>query len=102
MNHYRKINTNRTSIKTWKERSYEGESIERQIERLLTSGEKIESISPLLYTDRKDGVLPETNIRTDKMEIARKAMGEVSKSYLAKRQQYMKLDKTNVNPNLTE
>lgn len=85
-----RYNTHITNIDTHK-KTYEGESIERQIERLLTSGEKIESISPLMYTERKEGVLPETNIRTDKMLIAQRAMGEVSKSYIAKRKEYMKL-----------
>lgn len=85
-----RYNTHKTNIDTHK-KTFEGESIERQIERLLTSGEKIESISPLMYTERKEGVLPETNIRTDKMLIAQRAMGEVSKSYIAKRQEYMKL-----------
>lgn len=85
-----RIDNYKTNIDTHK-LCFEGESIERQIERLLTSGEKIESISPLMYTERKEGVLPETNIRSDKMLIAQHAMGKVSKSYIAKREQYLKL-----------
>ena len=63
-----------------------GESIERKMFRVTTSNEPIENVSPLLYTDRKDGVLPETDFRTDRTAIAQSAMGAVTKSKIAKRE----------------
>lgn len=63
-----------------------GESIEQKMFRVTTSNEPIENVSPLLYTDRKDGVLPETDFRTDRTAIAQAAMGAVTKSKIAKRE----------------
>ena len=38
---------------------YEGESIEQKVRRVVMSKEPIEAISPMIYTERKDGVKPE-------------------------------------------
>lgn len=65
--------------------SYDGESIEEKIEKMLANNEPLESISPMIYTERKDGVLPEYDIRTDRFEIAREAMTKVSGAEIAKR-----------------
>lgn len=64
-----------------------GESIEEKMRRVTTSNEPIENVAPMLYTERKDGVLPETDIRTDRFEIAQEAMGAVEKSITAKREE---------------
>lgn len=54
--------------------SYEGKSIEETIADRL-DGEPIEvGGKALLYTLREDGVLPETDIRTDKWAIAQDAL----------------------------
>ena len=45
--------------------SYEGESIESKVERIVTNNEPISDGAPLIYTDRKEGVLPQYDIRTD-------------------------------------
>lgn len=74
---------NATSIRV--NESYEGESIEEKIEKMLANNEPLESISPMIYTERKDGVLPEYDIRTDRFEIAREAMTKVSGAEIAKR-----------------
>lgn len=67
-------------------KSYQGETIEEMLERLTTTNEPIDSATvPPMYTERADGVLPETNIRTDRWEIAREAMEAVSKAGIAKR-----------------
>lgn len=39
----------------------------------------------LLYTERKDGVLPLTNIRSDRFEIAMEAIDSVERSRVARR-----------------
>lgn len=54
--------------------------------KVTTSGEPIENVAPLIYTERKEGVLAETNIRTDRFEVAQQAMDAVSRSYAAKRE----------------
>ena len=43
--------------------------------------------TPLIYTERKEGVIPAYDVRTDRFEIAIEAMGKVVKSNVAKREQ---------------
>ena len=64
--------------------SYEGETIETKIMRIVENKEPIEDGAPLIYTERKDGVQPEYNVRTDKWEIALDAMDKVAKTNYAK------------------
>lgn len=81
--------------------SYLGESIEEQMRRATESKEKIEVISPIIYTERKDGVLPQYDIRTDRFDIACEAMGKVAASHIAKRQQRIeRLNTTNEEPSI--
>lgn len=63
----------------------EGETIETKVFRILNNKENIKEALPMIYTDRKDGVRPETDIRTDKWEIAVEAQGKIAKSYEARR-----------------
>ena len=56
----------------------------------MTNKEPITEGAPLLYTERKDGVDPGYNPRTDKWEIATDAMDKASKSKLAKRAERLK------------
>lgn len=67
-----------------------GQSIERYVEQAETSKQPIEATSPQLFTERKEGVKPETNIRTDRWEIAQDAMDKVAKSYTARREEWIK------------
>lgn len=55
-----------------------GEPIEIKIARLLSQEEPIKDQVPLIYTERKTGVNPEYNIRTDRFMIAMEAMGKIS------------------------
>lgn len=64
--------------------SYEGERIEQKVERFVNGGEAITDGAPLIYTERKDGVLPEYNIRTDRFDVGLEAMDYVTKSERAK------------------
>lgn len=73
---------------------FEGESIEREIERLTTEKTPIESVSPQIFTEAKDGVLPEYDIRTDRFDVALEAMDSVAASYRAKRENYLKQKET--------
>ena len=64
--------------------SYEGETLEQKIERLIQNKEPLEGSAPLTYTEKKDGVQPQYNIRTDRFEIAAEAMDKVNKARIAK------------------
>ena len=66
---------------------YEGETIETKIERITVQKEPISDGAPLIYTDRKDGVLPEYDIRTDRFDVAIDATTAIQKAAIAKRDQ---------------
>lgn len=82
---YRYERPGKTSLKVSK--TYLGESIEEKIERITLNKEPIKDGAPLVYTDRKDGVRPETDIRTDRFVIATEAHDKIQKSFMAKREQ---------------
>lgn len=65
--------------------SYLGESLEDKVRRVIDNQEPIEQISPIIYTERKDGVLPQYDIRTDRFEVAQTAMDQVSRMRITKR-----------------
>lgn len=85
---YRKIEAKNTSIR--KNCSEVGETIEQKVRRMVKMGEPINDSSPLVYTERKDGVKPEHDIRTDRFEIAVEAMDKVTADGLAKRENRLK------------
>lgn len=66
-------------------KSYEAERIEQKIQRITSNKEPIKDGAPLVYTERKEGVRPDTDIRTDRWEVATEAMDKVSKTHLARR-----------------
>ncbi len=63
---------------------YEGEPIENKVRRIVDEKEPIEDGAPLIYQERKDGVAPQFNIRTDRWDIAIAAMDKVSQAELSK------------------
>ena len=63
---------------------FEGETIEKKCARIVENNEPISDGAPLVYTEKKKGVLPEYNIRTDKWEIAQEAMDKVNREKIAK------------------
>lgn len=64
--------------------SYEGESIEKKVSKLVENNEPITDGAPIIFTEKKDGVLPQYDIRTDKWEIAQSAMDLANASKIAK------------------
>lgn len=68
----------------------EGETIEIQVARIMQNKEPIKDVVPMIYTERKDGVLPQYDIRTDKMEVALMATDTASRVNLAKRENNLK------------
>lgn len=67
-------------------KSYEGETIEQKINRIVNNKEPIKDGAPIIYTERKDGVNPAYDIRTDRFEIAVDAMDKVAKTNIATRE----------------
>lgn len=65
---------------------FEGELIETKVTRLTKNNEPIKDGAPLIYTDRKDGIIAAHNIRTDRFEIAAEKMDIVHKTNAAKSQ----------------
>lgn len=63
---------------------YDGESIETKIERVVQNKEPIEDGAEIIYTEKKLGVQPQYNIRTDKWEIAQEAMDLAHANRIAK------------------
>ena len=67
--------------------SLQGETLETKVQRITEIKEPITDGSPIIYTDRKEGVKAEYNIRTDRFDIALDAMDKVNRTNLAKRMQ---------------
>lgn len=74
--------------------SVNGETIEQKLRRILNNKEPITDSAPIIYTERKDGVKPEHNPRTDRFEIAVEAMDTAAKSHQAKREERHKPKET--------
>lgn len=82
---YKKNKANSTSIRV--NESYVGETIEKKIRRIEQQKEPITDGAPLVYTERKDGVVPGTNIRTDRWDVAIDAMSHVDAAHKARREE---------------
>lgn len=63
---------------------FEGETLEQKVRKLESEKQPIESVSPEIFTEKKDGVLPQFDIRTDRWDIAQQAMDAVAASQIAK------------------
>ena len=64
----------------------EGETIEQKVDRVVNNGEPIEDGAPRIFTERRDGVGAQYDIRTDRWEVAVDAMDAVAGSLRAKRE----------------
>ena len=87
---YKNKTNNRTGFKV--NNSVEGETIENKIERIVTQKEPIKDGAERIYTDRKDGVQPAYNIKTDRFELAVEGMDSIHRSALAKRDNVAKMN----------
>lgn len=67
-----------------------GEPIEMKIARMMNNNEAITEISPIIYTERKDGVNPLYNIRTDRFELALEDTTQITQMALDKRKEFHK------------
>ena len=66
---------------------YEGETIEKKVARITLTNEPITDTAPIIYTEKKDGVLPAYNIRTDRFDLAIDAMDKIEVERIAKKNQ---------------
>ena len=67
--------------------SYKGRSIEDRCKLLMETGEPIRDTSPLIFTPKEKGVMPQYDVRADKWDIAQNAMDRVNRERIAKGQQ---------------
>lgn len=65
--------------------SFIGESLEDKVRRTMLTNAPIEAISPMVYTERKEGVRKDTDIRTDRWEVAQSAMETITMGARTKR-----------------
>lgn len=73
-----------------------GETLELQIKRIKETNQPIEAGAPTIFTARKDGVIPEYDIRSDKWDRALENMEQVSRNRQEQRAEWLKqLDETN-------
>lgn len=82
---YRTIKIGKTDIS--RNTSVQGEPLERKLERIIENKEEITDTIPVIYTERHQGVLAETNIRTDRFEVAIDGTDKIDKSYKARREE---------------
>ena len=85
----KKVITNKTSIRRIETR--EGETIETKVRRVMSNNEPIHDEAPLIYTERKDGINPDYDIRSDRFDFALDAMSKIEKSKRAERENRHKL-----------
>lgn len=73
-------------------KSYEAMPLEKQIAQMLVTGQPVEGGSPNIFTERKDGVKPEYDIRTDRFDVAMEAVDKASAMGAAMRTELFKQD----------
>lgn len=73
----------------------EGETLTKKIQRIMDENEPLKDGAPLIYTPKQAGVRADCDIRTDKWDIAMKAMSRVNEYKLS---EYLK-DGTTETPN---
>ncbi len=72
----RKGNTSTSTLISVKN-TYQAEGLEQKLRRILANKEPISEDLPIIYTDKSEGVMPGYDIRTDRFEIARKAVEKI-------------------------
>lgn len=61
----------------------EGETLIKKIQRIMDENEPLKDGAPLIYTPKQAGVRADCDIRTDKWELAMKAMSRVNEYKLS-------------------
>lgn len=66
-----------------------GEPLMVKLSRAMNNGEPIEGGASLSQTERKDGVLPQFNIKTDRFEMALDSYDKIAKVHMAQRDNFI-------------
>lgn len=67
-------------------KTYEADPLEIKLAKIMTQNEPIETTTaPPIYTERKDGVLPDYDIRTDRFDIAIEMVDKATRAHRASR-----------------
>lgn len=74
----------------------DGQSIEEEIRQMVANNTPIDAKAPMIWTEEKDGVLPQYDMRTDRQELALDAIEKVQKSQIAKVEGKPEVTKENV------
>ena len=61
----------------------EGETLMKKVQRIMDENEPLKDGAPLIYTPKQAGVRADCDIRTDKWDIAMKAMNRVNEHKLS-------------------
>lgn len=75
-----RINRRNFSTRMEVNESIVAEPLEVALARMKEKNEMPENVRPLIYTDRRDGVKPGYNIRTDRFETMRETAGKLDKA----------------------
>ena len=86
----RKANFNNESCLIELNTTYESNTLEEKIEKIVNSKEPIGDVTTPLYTERKNGVEAQYNIRTDRFDIAIEAREKITASNQARREERIK------------
>lgn len=79
----------------------EGIRLSTKLARARHSNEPIDASASIVSTERKDGVLPQYDIRTDRFEQMLETYDQISKSHLGNRQKFIDGWKPDDDPNTT-
>lgn len=93
-----KINFSKTVQMNIEPQTMVGETLENFIDRMTSTNQPIDATSPIIYTERKDGILPQYDIRTDRWEIAQETMSKAAASDRAKREERIKAAQSSHEP----
>ena len=68
----------------------EGEIIEKKIQRIMDEKTPIDDSAPIIYTEKKNGINPAHDVRTDRFELALEAMEIETKNRIATNEENFK------------
>lgn len=68
----------------------EGEIIEKKIQRIMDEKTPIDDSAPIIYTEKKNGINPAHDVRTDRFDLALEAMEIETKNRIAANEENFK------------
>lgn len=68
----------------------EGEIIEKKIQRIMDEKSPIDDSAPIIYTEKKNGINPAHDVRTDRFDLALEAMEIETKNRIATNEENFK------------